>query len=70
MRLNELKAEIARNELTLEEVANKINMNRTTMWRKFNDTEKFTLKEITDMATVLKLDGKRILEIFFTDKVS
>ncbi len=70
MKLNELKAEVVRNEMTLEELAERVNMTRTTLWRRFNNPDEFTLSEITNIATELNLDGQRVVEIFFEEKVS
>lgn len=70
MKLNELKAEIVRNDLTLEELAKLTNMTRSTLWRRFNDPDGFTLGEITKITKTLKLDGPKVVDIFFADKVS
>lgn len=70
MKLNELKAEIVRNGLTTEELANKTQITRTTLWRRFNNPSGFTLAEITNIADVLGLEGSRVAEIFFDEKVS
>lgn len=70
MKLNELKAEVARKELTLEQLSEKANITKTTMWRRFSNTEEFTLSEINSIAKVLDLNGNRIMEIFFDEKVS
>lgn len=70
MKLNELKAEIVRNGLTIEQLANEMGIGRTTLWRKFGNPNNFTLKEIIDIGEILNVSGERILEIFFTKKVS
>lgn len=70
MKLNELKAEIARNEITIEQLAEKMGISRTTLWRKFNNPDSFTLKEISDITRILNVNKQRVLEIFFTEKVS
>lgn len=70
LKLNELKAEIARNELTIEDLADKINISRTTLWRRLNNPSEFTLAEIRRIKIILKLSGARILDIFFTDEVA
>lgn len=70
MKLNELKAEIVRNGLTIEQLADKMNIGRTTLWRKFGNPNNFTLKEIMDIRKILNVSGDRILEIFFTNEVS
>lgn len=70
MNVNELKAEIVRNGLTIEEFADSIGIGRTTLWRKFKNPDIFTLGEIDRMSSELNIDGVRLMEIFFTDKVS
>lgn len=70
MKINELKAEIVRNGLTIEKFADKAGIDRTTMWRRFKEPDDFALKEITSMSKVLGLNGTRILEIFFNDGVA
>lgn len=70
MRLNELKAEIARNELTIEKFADKVGIDRTTMWRRFKNAGDFTLAEISRIAKELNLTGTRVLEIFFAEEVA
>jgi predicted DNA-binding protein (UPF0251 family) len=70
LKLNELKAEIARNELTIEDLADKINISRTTLWRRLNNPSEFTLTEICKIKAILKLSGERIIDIFFTDEVA
>lgn len=70
MKLNELKAEIVRNDFTIERLANEMGISRTTLWRKFNNPNNFTFKEITDITRILNVSEQRIIEIFFTDKVS
>ena len=70
MKLNELKAEIVRNGLTIEQLADEMGIGRTTLLRKFGNPNNFTLKEIIDIGDILNVNGERILEIFFTNKVS
>lgn len=70
MKVNELKAEIVRNEMSIEGLADAIGIGRTTLWRKFNNPDNFTLEEITKIGEILNIDGNRLLEIFFNKKVS
>lgn len=70
MKINELKAEIVRNGMTLEEFADKTGIPRTTVWRRFENTDSFTLREITIISNTLKLNSKRIIEIFFAEEVA
>lgn len=68
--INELKAEIVRRGMNIGEFADFIGVSRTTMWRKINNPNTFTLADITKIREVLEIEGKRVIEIFFTDKVS
>ena len=70
MRVNELKAEAVRKGLTIDEVAEKAGIKKTTMWRRIQDSGNFTIKEIKSIANTLDLSGIKILEIFFDEKVS
>jgi DNA-binding phage protein len=70
MRVNELKAEAVRKGLTIDEVAEKAGIKKTTMWRRIQDSGNFTIKEIESIANTLDLSGIKILEIFFDEKVS
>lgn len=70
MQINELKAEVVRNGLTMGEVADLIGMQRTTLWRRFNDPAGFTVGEIRKLKETLNLSGQRILDIFFYHEVS
>jgi transcriptional regulator with XRE-family HTH domain len=70
MEINELKAEVVRKGMTLEEFAGKANITRTTLWRRLGNPEEFTLAEIKSAAHVLGLSGERVVDIFFNDKVS
>jgi len=69
MRVNELKAEAVRKGLTIDEVAEKAGIKKTTMWRRIQDSGNFTIKEIESIANTLDLSGIKILEIFFDEKV-
>ena len=70
MKVNELKAELARKELTIGEFAELTKIARTTIWKRFKGRGEFNLSEIKRISTILGLDNNRILEIFFDEKVS
>lgn len=70
MQVNELKAEIVRNNMTTEELSDEIGIDRSTLYRRFHNPDSFTLEEIINIKKVLKLDNKRTAEIFFNKKVS
>lgn len=65
MQVNELRAEVVRNGMTMEAVAAAIGMRRSTLWRRFQHPDEFTLAEIIKLKAALRLDGQRILDIFF-----
>jgi|LSQX01.2.fsa_nt_gb DNA-binding phage protein len=70
MQINEFKAEVVRKGMTLDDIATKTGMNRTTLWRRLNNPDGFTLKEIKHLKYALDLNGQRVLEIFFDPEVS
>jgi len=70
MKINELKAEIVRNGMTIEEFADKSGVTRTTLWRRFGNPSEFTLAEIKSAAKTLSLSGDKVQNIFFEDMVS
>ncbi len=65
MKVNELRAEIVRQELTTTDVANKMGMNKSTFWRKLKEPDKFTLSDIVAIKQVLDLDNEKIMNVFF-----
>lgn len=70
MKVNELKAEIVRNGMTMESFADTAGIGRTTLWRRLGNPDEFTLAEIISTAKTLGLSGEKVQDIFFTDKVS
>ncbi|MDD2235472.1 MAG: helix-turn-helix transcriptional regulator [Desulfitobacteriaceae bacterium] len=70
MKINELKAEIVRNGLTIEEFSDAAGINRTTLWRRLSKPNEFTLSEIKSMSRTLNLNSDKVMDIFFADKVS
>ena len=51
--------------MNTEEFADKIKMEKTTLWRRFNNPDNFTLDEITRIAEVLNIKGNRNNRNFF-----
>lgn len=70
MQVNELKAEAVRNGMTMEALASKSHMTRTTLWRRLSNPDEFTRMEIRAIAQALNLSSERVMDIFFADKVS
>ena len=65
MKINELKAEVVRKELNMTALANKIKMDRSTLFRRLENPDDFTLNEIRAISRVLGLSDSRIVDIFF-----
>lgn len=70
MNINEFKAEVVRNGMTLEEFSNKAGIARATLYRRFKEPNTFTLGEITGISETLDLTNERVMNIFFSGKVS
>lgn len=66
MKLNELKAELARNSLSQEEFGKKIGCSHTTINFKLNGKRPFTIEEVLKAQKILKLSNKRRDDIFLS----
>ncbi len=65
MNVPALKAEIARNELTYAQVANRIGMSETTFWRRLKKGD-FGIDEANRLISVLNISAPEL--IFFDQK--
>jgi len=65
-----LKSKLALQSKSISDLAQNINMNKSTFYRKLNGKSDFTRKEITDIIQILDLDREDMCAIFFTQKVS
>ena len=70
MNINELNVELVRKGLTIPKLAEKIGIGKKALYQKFKGITQFTLPEIRSICSVLNIQGERILEIFFNDKVA
>lgn len=59
-----LKGKIAENELTQEELAKRISIDRSTLNRKLKTGEAFTIGEANRIVAVLKLTRDEAVKIF------
>lgn len=64
MKLNKLKAKIMENGLNVEGLADRIGMERSTLYRKLNNFEKITIGEATKMKDVLGMTDAEATDIF------
>lgn len=63
--INKLKGKIVEKGFTVSELADKIDLNKATLYRKINDNgENFTIKETEKIAIILNLTAKEINDIF------
>ena len=69
--INKLKGKIVEKGFTVSELADKIDLNKATLYRKINDNgENFTIKETEKIAIILNLTAKEINDIFFAQEVA
>lgn len=61
-----LKENIIKKGLNVETVSEKIGINKSTFYRKINNEGlTFSIKEVTEIAKILKLRRKEVDDIFF-----
>lgn len=66
-----LKQRISEKGLTLEMFADKIGIDASTLYRKLkNNGETFTVREVSNMMTVLELSTDEANHIFFEEKLA
>ncbi len=70
MNFDDLRAEIARNNLSVPRLAKLINMDKKTLYTRMNGETTFKQEEISAIAEVLHLSSEQILSIFFANVVS
>lgn len=70
MNENELKAAIVKRGYTNQQIAEKIGISKTALYRKMKGEVQFRLCEITSIIKELNLKEAEINTIFFADKVS
>lgn len=71
MNVNKLKGKIVENGLSIPELADKIGLDKSTLYRKLNSNgETFTIKEANLIFIELKLTKNEAVDIFFNQKVA
>ena len=69
--INKLKGKIVEKEMTVEKLAEKIGVDRSTLYRKLNSAgELFTIKEANLICKTLELKGEEAAAIFFSQYVA
>lgn len=70
MNIPELRAAMARKNISIPQLADLLEMSKKTMYSRFSGDTDFSLSEIQKIAKILELSKAEILIIFFTEKVA
>lgn len=70
MNSRELKAQMVRRGIEINQLCAIIGISRTAWFRKVSGASLFTQKEISDIRDALDLDDQQVLTIFFNKEVS
>lgn len=65
MNITKLKGKIVGKGMNVEMLAERIGVNRSSMYRKLNDSEKISIAEAIRIKEVLELTDEEATEIFF-----
>lgn len=65
-----LRKKMADNNSTISDVAEKIGVDKATLYRRMADTEAFTIGEVEKIAAVLGLSHEDAVNIFFNPDVA
>ncbi len=69
--VNKLRGKIVELGLTTADVAEKMGIDRSTLYRKLNEPDEgFTVKEVADLAKILNLTANELNTIFFAHIVA
>lgn len=70
MDVRKLKAKVIERGMNVETLAAKLGVDRSTMYRKLGEIEKFTVGEARKIKEELGLTGEEARDIFFGDTVA
>jgi DNA-binding XRE family transcriptional regulator len=71
IKVNKLKGKIVEQELTIEKLADRMGINRSTLYRKLSKGGvDITINEAKTISRVLGLNSQEATEIFFTEEVA
>lgn len=69
--INKLKGKVVEQGMTIETLAHKIGIDKSTLYRKMNNKgETFTIKEASLICKILNLSGQEATAIFFSQYVA
>lgn len=70
MNVNLLKSQIALRGKSFKEIAIKLKISKSALYRKMYGKSEFTRVEISILIAYLEIDTEQAMEIFFNEKVS
>lgn len=71
MNIRKLKAKLVEKDVSIADLANILNVDKSTVYRKFNKSgESFTVNDVYKIAKALSLTYNDINEIFFANVVA
>lgn len=70
MNVNLLKSQIALKGKSFKEIAIKLKISKSALYRKVYGKSEFTRAEISILISFLEIDVEQAMEIFFNEKVS
>lgn len=65
VQMNLLKARMVELNIRTEDLAKALNLNKSTLYRRFRAPDELSVKETAEIARVLELDGESALKIFY-----
>ena len=66
MNINKLKGKVVEQGMNIEQLADAIGVDRSSLYRKLNNPEKITVGEAVKIKAVLSISNKDAYEIFLT----
>lgn len=72
VKVNKLRAKIVEHDMTVEQVAKRMGVDRSTLYRKLKKSsgESFTIGEVRKLSEILRLTPSEITDIFFSEDVA
>ena len=70
MNIKELSAEMARQKISIPELAKRMKVSKKLIYSRFKEETPFKHDEICKIIDILSLNKEKMLFIFFNDKVS
>lgn len=70
MNMSELKAAMARKNISIPQLADLLKISKKTLYTRFSGETDFNLSEIKNISKILELSNEDIMIIFFANKVA